>query len=166
MESTHRREGPGKSSRERLLEGFPPQLAPPSLRGRLSRGCADLRCPGTRRSISTSVLRVSHWPFFPGQKRVPTAILLRQRGLSPSKPRSGVLDWLEPFSGGPDISWISPGYQQPASPGAQPQPRALPQYPSPMAATPGKASPADHFTHQVFTKLDLVEQALEERNIG
>lgn len=33
MESTHSREGPGKSSRERLLEGFPPQLAPPSLQG-------------------------------------------------------------------------------------------------------------------------------------
>lgn len=30
-ESTHRREVPGKSSRERLLEGLPPMLAPPIL---------------------------------------------------------------------------------------------------------------------------------------
>lgn len=105
MESTHRREGPGKSSRERLLEGFPPQLAPPSLQGGCQRGSADSRCPGTRGGISTSFLRVSHWPFFPGQKRVPTAILLGQRGLSASKPRSGVLDWLEPLSGSPDVSY-------------------------------------------------------------
>lgn len=31
MEPTHRREAPGKSCRERLLEGLPPMLAPPSL---------------------------------------------------------------------------------------------------------------------------------------
>lgn len=54
--------------------------------------------------------------------------------------------------------------QQPAaSPGAQQQPGALPQYPSRMPATPGKASTVDYFTYHVFTELDLVEQALEER---
>lgn len=31
MESTPRREGPGKGSQERLLEGLPPLPAPPSL---------------------------------------------------------------------------------------------------------------------------------------
>lgn len=46
MESTHRREGPGKSSRERLLEGFPPQLAPPSLQGGCQEAALTVDAPG------------------------------------------------------------------------------------------------------------------------
>lgn len=91
--------------------------------------------------------------FLPGTETGSYCNLTPPTGLSPSKPRSGVLDCLEPLSGGPDVSYrLSSQHLLELSNRLG----LFPPNPSWMPATPGKASTADHFTHQVFTELDLV----------